>query len=126
MIDFKQRVVDASASEYERVSLPPQYRQLLESIAAIMQPFLGMSELAVRGFISQSIAEWQVRHKKEIGTVLTLSLEERQRFMKEGMDILYHILSEKVLKKSEDQPKLKKAVDAGLKAYYEKFMPKTK
>ncbi len=84
-----------------------------------------MSELAIRGFISQSIAEWQIRHKKEIGSVLNLPLEDRQRFMKEGMDILYHILSEKVLKRVEDQPKLRKAIDAGLKAYYDKFVSKT-
>lgn len=122
VLEFNKKIVDEVASQYQKVSLDPKYRALLENIASIMQHNLGMSELAVRGFISQSIVEWQTRHKKEINSVLKMSVEERKRFMKEGFDIFYHIISEKVLKKPENKPRLKSAIDDAYKVYETKFL----
>lgn len=124
-IGFNSDAVKQAAEEYEKVELPKEYRELMNSLSFVMSPYIGMSDGAIRGFISRAIIKWQIKNNIKIKSVLDMSLSQRQKMMKEGMGILYEILLP-VLKTPEDQLKLKKAIDAGYDAYLKKFINQIK
>lgn len=122
MIKFQTKEVNEVAKEYKTVKLPKEYRDLMDSVSKVIAPYISMDDGAVRGFISRAIVKWQERHNKEIAEVLSMSIMERQKMMKEGMEILKEILGG-VLRNSSDQENLNLAIDKGYKAYLDGFVP---
>lgn len=122
---FNSTAVQSAADEYQKVELPKEYRKLMEDISSVMAPVLGMNDLAIRGFISRAIVEWQRRKKIRIASVLNMSIENRKIMMKEGMGVLNEILLP-LLKTDKDKDKLKASIDAGYDAYLKKFINQIK
>lgn len=116
MVDFKQKEVEKARSEYEKIELQPEHKMIFEQMAAIVAPKIQMQEISVRGFIRQAIIQWQEQHKTTISSILKMQLKDRQKAMKEGMDILYQKLSI-ILKSPQDNKKLRTAIDEAYNTY---------
>lgn len=65
-INFDSAAVHKAEQDYNQLSLTPEQREMIEAAAKIYTQYLPLTEMAVRGFISFAMRDWQVEHKTDI------------------------------------------------------------
>ena len=66
---FDNSMIKQMEKDYSRTTLHKDQRNLVEQSAKVYVQYIPVSELAMRGFLSRAIAQWQEEHKKTIDQI---------------------------------------------------------
>ncbi len=117
---FKQKSVDDTINEYEKLQLAPGQRQIVTGISKVMTQFITMSPIAMNGFIWKAIKEWQIENQKTIDSLETATPEVRVREVGILFDKLGATLK-RILKNSKDAQIIDEAITKGFDFYKSNF-----
>ncbi len=86
-LKFDQAKVTQAENDYKKLTISPEVRQLIEQIAQMMQNFLPISAMAVKGNTWYTIKQWQQKSKMSIAEMPKMNPQERFRLAKELFEI---------------------------------------
>ena len=109
--EFVIRELEKAAKDYERLNLEPMQREKVVQLASLCVRYLPIKEIAMRGFISRALREWQVENKTDFKDTLGWSKNQQINLTKEVMDIMKRTMV-KSLVKPEQEPALDAAINA--------------
>lgn len=111
--EFVKGEVEKAAKDYERLTLDPLQREKVVQLAKICVKYLPIPEMAMKGFISRAILDWQVENKTNFKETFNWSKSEQVNLTKEVLDIMKRTLVKSLLK-PEQEPALDTALNAAL------------
>ncbi|MHA2252486.1 MAG: hypothetical protein ACXAD7_19125 [Candidatus Kariarchaeaceae archaeon] len=77
VLNFDQKAVQQAEEDFKKIDLEPRQRETINAIAKMYKEVIGMSEMAMKGFISFAIRDWQVEAKLKIEDLDHMSNEEK-------------------------------------------------
>jgi len=84
---FDQAKVSQAENDYQKLIISPEVRQLIDQIAQMMQNFLPLSTMAIRGNTWYTIKQWQKKNKMSIAEMPKMNPQERFKLAKELFEI---------------------------------------
>ncbi len=108
-IEFKKDAVMKAEQDFSKLQLPPENRKNVTSFAQLYTQFLPISELAMKGFISMAMRDFQVQEKMDIMKIYQLPRETQDKWIQKMTAILQDKL-EKVLLHPEQKAALRDAI----------------
>ena len=110
---FDKEKVKKVENDFSKIELDPETRAVITPITQILTKYISMSELAMRGFLSYAMRDYQEEHQSKVLLLNELknqSLQEQQKYFQEfGQCVLKRLSA--VLKAPEDKERLKKAIE---------------
>ena len=88
---------------------------MITQAAQVYIKYLPISELAIKGFISFAMRDWQVQNKRDLATFLEWPPEEQVKTTWAISELLKERLT-KLLVEPEQEPVLDKAIKEAIKA----------
>ena len=86
-LKFDQAKVTQAENDYKKLTISPDVRQLIEQIAQMMQNFLPISAMAVKGNTWYTIKQWQQKSKLSIAEMPKMNPQERFKLAEELFEI---------------------------------------
>src|SRR5262245_61935766 len=83
---YKSADLQQARQRWETVQLEPVQRAIVEDIARVVGPKIGMEEVPCRGFWLIAIVKWQTEHKLPASAISERPPEERIRHASEIRD----------------------------------------
>ena len=120
-IEFQSDAVKQAERDYAKLQLHPVQRRNVEQMCGIISEYIGLSPLATKGFFWKSLKDWQVKTKQPAEIIVKVSPEERAKIVKEVYTIMEEKYLAKILKRFEDRQRLRNAMNAAYKYFYEHF-----
>jgi hypothetical protein len=74
--------------DFSKLQLPPENRKNVTSFAQLYTRFLPISELAMKGFISMAMRDFQVQEKMDIMKIYQLPRETQDKWIQKMTAIL--------------------------------------
>ncbi|NHI94247.1 MAG: hypothetical protein EAX96_17275 [Candidatus Lokiarchaeota archaeon] len=111
--EFVKGEIERAAKDYEKITLAQEQRDKVVQIARILNRYLPIPEMAMKGFISRAIRDWQVEKKTNFKETISWSQNRQVNLTKEIFDIMKSTLT-KSLVKPEQEPALNKALNDAL------------
>ncbi len=122
-LQFIEKELIKAENDYSRVQASPEQKIVIDQLAELLSRYTGMPKLPMKGFLWKAMKDWQLRHNTACHAVLELPYAERLEKVKEMLTILEENYLSKVLKRSVDQYRLKRAIDAAF-SYYHSIAPR--
>ena len=95
---FDQAKVTQAEEDYKKLTITPDVRQLIDQIAQMMQNFLPLSLMAIRGNTWYTIKQWQQQNKMSIAEMPKMNPQQRFKLAKElfetGKERMTHMLAD--------------------------------
>jgi len=95
---FDQAKVTQVENDYKKLTISQDQRQLIDQIAQMMQNFLPLSLMAIRGNTWYTIKEWQQKHKMSISEIAQMEPRKRFELAKDlfvlGKERMIHMLAD--------------------------------
>ena len=79
--------VSQAEEEYKKLKITPEQRQLIDQIAQMMQQFVPIPVMAIKGNTWLSIKQWQTNNKMMIESITKMNPEQRLKSAKELFDL---------------------------------------
>ena len=79
---FSKSALQEAEEDYKAVSLQPEQREMLNSVAATISKYVSLSELAARGFVLFAIRDTQQDLELEIKNISKMSPTSKMKFIK--------------------------------------------
>ena len=117
---FRDSEVEQVEKDFEKITLAPEQRGIVEGIAKIMAQFVPISEIALRGFIWKAITEWQVNSNRTLDELSTSEPKERLEVVKIMFTSAEKDLK-KVLRNKSDESTITNAIEKGFNYYKNSF-----
>jgi ABC-type phosphate transport system ATPase subunit len=111
-INFDSAAVRKAEQDYTQLSLTAEQRAMVEAAARIYTQCLPLTDMAVRGFISFAMRDWQVEHKTDIKDTVEWA-PQRQFDVAEEVSVL---LARRMARALADQNQKRTLEDAIAKA----------
>ncbi len=109
--EFIKSEIELAERDYERLTLDPMQREKVGQLASICIKYVPIPEMAMKGFISRAMREWQVENRANFKDTLNWSKNEQIKLAKDIFEIVKITLRRFLIKK-EQEP----ALDAGINA----------
>lgn len=109
--EFDQDIVKEVETKYANIDITPFQKKTVDMIASVHSKFLGLTELAVKGFISFTIREWQKEAKMKMEDLYKLNIQIQKDASKRMSTIFYEKLT-KIVPDHQHQ-KLQESVNKG-------------
>jgi len=107
---FNKNEIEEVEKNFQKLTLNAIQRGMIAQAAQIYVKYLPISELAIKGFISFAMRDWQVQNKVDLATYLEWPPEEQAKTVWAIADLLKVRLT-KLLIESEQEPILEKAIN---------------
>ncbi len=117
---FNSSAILKEEEDYKKLNLAPEQRAIVEQLGAVLNNYLELSKLATLGFIWKSIRDWQVKYSRSISELSNSPPQDRLASVKEMSETLKIYLI-KVLRRTEDENTIKRAVDSMYRFYSAQF-----
>ena len=104
-LEFKKVEIEKVEKDYEKLQLTSEQRELISQSAKLYLKYIPVSEMAIKGFISRAMREWQIQNKIDMKETLAWPLEKQIRLTSEVIAIMKEMMT-KILIKSEMEPAL--------------------
>jgi hypothetical protein len=115
VLTFNQKSVEQAELDYKKIDLSPKRRETINMVASMYKDSLGISLIAIKGFISFAIQDWQLESHIKLEDLDGLAPDERMKQNKRIGEIFYAKLS--LIIPKEQEPVLQKIFhEASLKA----------
>ncbi len=111
--EFVKSEIELAERDYERLTLDPDQREKVVQLASICVKYVPISEMAMKGFISRAMREWQVENKANFKETLNWGQNDQIKIAKDILEIV-KITLRKFLIKKEQEPALNAGIDAAL------------
>jgi hypothetical protein len=99
---FQPDKIKQSEQDFSKLKLAPDQIQIVEGVAKLLCRYIDMSELAMKGFISLMIKEWQVESRMSIAELSAAEPEIRLKNMHRMFMLLAEKLKSTLSKKNEE------------------------
>ena len=116
-LKFDQVKVTQAEDDYKKLTISPDIRQFLEQSAQLIQNFIQLPVMAIRGNAWYSIKTWQKKYKKSIVEIAKMSPAERLNTAKELFDIGKERMMNMLVKPEEQKELLDEAYEKIWQAY---------
>ena len=113
---FQEKALQDAETNYKKVELDDQKRQVVNNVAKIISKYLNINELALRGFVLFSVKETQQEFHLELKNMANMTPIERKRFIQTVFKKIGQKLEKIFLPSSDaDYAKLHEALEKALK-----------
>ncbi|NHI91826.1 MAG: hypothetical protein EAX96_04945 [Candidatus Lokiarchaeota archaeon] len=112
-IEFNKKLISDAEKDYSKLNLSKDQRALIDNAAKVYLNYLNVSEMAMKGFISRAMRDWQLRTKKDLADFMSWPKNEMIQITRDIGKILKEIMT-KVVIKSEQIPLLERAIDEAI------------
>jgi hypothetical protein len=106
---FKKNEIDEAEKDFQKLTLNAIQRGMITAAAQIYVKYLPISELAIKGFISFAMRDYQVQNQIDLSTYLEWPPEEQAKTVWAIADLLKARLTKSLIE-PEQEPILKKAI----------------
>ncbi len=110
---FKKNEIAQVEKDFQKVNLNKIQRGMIAQAAQIYVRCLPISEMAIKGFISFAMRDFQIQNKVDLSTFLEWSPEEQVKTTWAISELLKQKLT-KLLVKPEQEPILDKAINEAI------------
>lgn len=117
---FQQKDIDKAINLANTVKLTPEQKIIIDNFAKILNSFVSINELALKGFINSVIIEWQKETNESVGSISVWPPEKRIEAVSAMFGKLNGVLN-KILKYRNESDKLEAAVNRALEFYKKEF-----
>ncbi len=111
---FKKNEIAQVEKDFQKVNLNEIQRGMIAQAAQVYIRYLPISEMAIKGFISFAMRDFQVQNKIDLATFLEWPPEEQVKTTWAISELLRQNLT-KLLVKPEQEPTLDKAIKEAVK-----------
>ncbi len=117
---FHTEEIEKAVANFNSVLLAPEQKIIVENFAKILNSFISVNELALKGFINQAIVEWQKETNISIASLAQSTPEKRIEAVGTMFMKLFKKLSS-ILKHNNEADKLKTAINKAFDFYKKEF-----
>jgi len=117
---FQQKEIDNAINMASTVNFKPEQKIIIDNFAKILNSFVSINELALKGFINNVIIEWQKETGEFVGSISVWPPEKRIESVSTMFNKLKDVLI-KILKYRNESEKLEAAVNKALDFYKKEF-----
>lgn len=117
---FKQHDLDDAEKTYQKLTLAPDQKAIIESLAKVVCQKIDMSELSMRGFMSYALKDWQQETKTLTSEIASMTPQERVKAVSTAFQFLNKRLH-KILRDDSHSGEIDEAIDASLNFYINTF-----
>jgi DNA primase large subunit len=114
MSQFNQSAIKDAEKIFNEVKYEGKQRDEVKGVAKLLSQYIAVSELALRGFITMAIRDYQEVNKTKIGSIDTMPKSERTVVVKDLFGRV-KLKLEKLLNKPEEKSKVDSAIDTAYK-----------
>ncbi len=108
-LQFDKKAIEQYEKDYSRLNLKPTSKQYIDNFAKLYSRYLPISELAMKGFISFAMRDFQVKTHIETTEILQQPIEQRQKHFETLKEIFLEKLT-KILVKPQQRAQLEAAL----------------
>ncbi|NHI91825.1 MAG: hypothetical protein EAX96_04940 [Candidatus Lokiarchaeota archaeon] len=119
-IEFNKKLISEAEKDYTKLNLDKEQKMIIENTTKIYLKYLNISEMAMKGFISRAMREWQIKSKKDLSQFNSWSKNEMTQTTRDICNVLKQIMT-KIVVKQEQVPLLEKAIDESIETALKNF-----
>jgi len=117
---FHKDELKKAEEDFSKVQYKKNQRDIIISLSKVLCEYIPISDVAMRGFMSSSIREWQKKEGKTISDVIQMAPQDRANNVKEMFINLANRLV-KVLRTSDNEKVVRNGVNSAFDSYVKKF-----
>ncbi len=117
---FHKDELKKAEEDFSKVQYKKNQRDIIISLSKVLCEYIPISDVAMRGFMSSSIREWQKKEGKTISDVIQMAPQDRANNVKEMFINLANRLV-KVLRTSDNEKIVRNGVNNAFDSYVKKF-----
>ena len=106
---FQKSKIEEVEKDFQKLNLNAIQRGMIAQAAQVYVKYLPISEMAIKGFISFAMRDYQIKNKKDLSTYLEWPPEEQLKSVWEIAGFLKERLT-KLLVEPSQEPILEKAI----------------
>ena len=119
-LKFKPKSVEEAEEYYKTLHIASDQKYIIVAIGKLITKYIPLPERSIRGFIWRTIREWQLKYKKDLSELGSMSSADRINAVVQIMEI-FETMLKRILINKEQEPVLKEAMQQALAIYKEKF-----
>jgi len=117
---FQQEGIDQAINDVNRLVFKPEQKVIVENFAKIINSFVPVNELALKGFINNVIIEWQKETNEKVSSIAEWEPTKRLESVRDMFMKLYRDLAG-ILKHKNESGKLEAAIKEAFEFYKKEF-----
>ncbi len=115
-VEYNKKLIEDAILENEGLTVLPEMRDQIVQVSKVISSFVGINDLAIRGYFWKVIKGWELENEKTANYIYESNLKEQKRILQGLLRGVGKYL-EGLLRDPSDKEKLKKAMNAVYKHY---------